>query len=1195
MSAPSRTIPALLLPIGLAGALVAAGGGGESEPIRYDRDIRPILSDRCFRCHGPDEAKRQKNLRLDLAESATADRGGYAAIVPGNPGRSELWRRVDVDDPEERMPPPDSNRRPLSADEKERVRRWIEEGAKYEPHWAFVPPERPPLPAVRDDAWCRNPVDRFVLARLEREGIAPSPDAAPETLIRRLFLDLTGLPPTPEEIDAFLADPSPEAYDAWVDRLLDEEPYASRTAERMAVPWLDAARYADTIGIHTDAGRQMWLWRDELLRALRENLPYDRFVTEQIAGDLLPDATESQKIASGFHRNHVATDEGGAIAEEYLVEYAVDRAATTGAVFLGLTLGCARCHEHKFDPVSQEDFYRFYSFFNSIDEPGLYSQEKDSNRAFEPAIEVPTPEQREERETLGAERERVRALLEEPAPNESPLRAAFLDDLLERGGLDWETPPVAEARSTGRATLAVQPDGSVLASGENPSTDNLVLRLRTERVASRLLLLEAIPDPSLPEGRIGRAENGNAVLTGVVAEAISVADPARREPVRFVWAWADHEQANGDFAVVNALSTGDRSGWAVDAHRREGGRVALFLADRPFGFEGGTDLVVRLEHRSVYARHVLGRVRLSLSPLREEGFDALAAAGRSWYLVGPFPADSGEAAFETAFGPEEDAALDLRRNFGFGNQFWKHDESLLDGRSNGRLPEGVNATYVAKRLFVPSPRAVEVSLGTDDGFRLFLDGREVASKKVDRTLEPDQDRVTLDLEAGVHVLVLKIVNTGGKAGFDWRPERREGELAGDLALALLPESASGADLAGRFERAWRIAFSPAHRERTEEVAALDARLAEIDARVPRTMVMKELDEPRETFVLVRGQYDRPDRDRPVSRGVPAALGRLPEGAPPNRLGLAWWMTAPENPLVARVAANRLWAIVFGEGIVRTSEDFGMQGEWPSHPGLLDWLSVEFRERGWDVRGILRLLVTSRTYRQDSRVRDDARERDPENAWLSFFPRRRLDAERVRDQALYVSGLLVEEFGGPSVKPYQPEGLWQEVSMPASNTRVFERGEGEDLWRRSLYTYWKRASPPPSMLTFDAPTRESCTIRRSTTNTPLQALVLWNDPQFVEAARALALRTLEEEDEDGARLVRMFRRCTGRVPGEGQREVLGRALDAFRRRYEEAPEDAEAVNAVGASPIPEGADPAELAAWTLLANALLSLDATITRS
>jgi len=442
--------------------------------------------------------------------------------------------------------------------------------------------------------------------------------------------------------------------------------------------------------------------------------------------------------------------------------------------------------------------------------------------------------------------------------------------------------------------------------------------------------------------------------------------------------------------------------------------------------------------------------------------------------------------------------------------------------------------------------------------------------------------------------VFKIINTSGPSGFYYRAMARAEELAGDLVVALVPASIRSLDLQSRLSLAWKTAYSPGYREDSALVASAQKRIMEIEARVPRTMVMKELPTTRPTYLLVRGQYDHPDQNRPITRGIPAAFGKLPANAPLNRLGLAMWLTAADNPLVARVAVNRYWEMLFGAGIVRTSEDFGQQGEWPSHPELLDWLAVEFRESGWDVRHMLRLMLTSATYRQSSRVRPELREHDPDNRLLAYFPRRRLGAECVRDQALYISGLLVERLGGPSVKPYQPEGIWQEVAMVQSNTRNFQRGDGPDLWRRSLYTYWKRACPPPSLMTFDAPTREACTIRRPSTDTPLQALVLWNDEQFVEAARMLATRTLHESSDDRVRIVRMFRRCVGRSPGPDELGPITESLNAFRARYRQAPAQAAKLVKVGEAPVPGDIEAPELAAWTMIANALMSLSATITQ-
>lgn len=1254
---------------------------------RYGRDIRPILSDRCFTCHGPDPSRRKAKLRLDEARFAVGEPGSGAVIIAGDPEASELWARLTSEDHDELMPPADSGKRALSTEERALIKAWIESGATYEPHWAFVAPSRPAVPAPAGDSssarWPRNDIDRFLLRAMESRGVAPSSEADRATLARRLFLDLTGLPPTPEEVASFVADQRPDAYERLVDTLLTTEPYRSRHAEHMAVPWLDAARYADTSGIHMDAGRQMWLWRDWVLQAYRDNMPFDRFLAEQLAGDLLADrltdrlGSSSQsdggdshphactdgdverelalRIASGFNRNHVTSDEGGAIDEEYLLEYAVDRASTTASVFLGLTMGCARCHDHKYDPISQEEFYGFLAFFNSVQEPGVYSQSPDANRALEPALRVPTVAQRAEREAILKELAALRETMDAPSPDEEAKRLAFLAALPHDAGVVWrETEPVAAASSDG-ATLKILEDRSVLASGANPARDDHLLKLRVEGGQLRLLLIEALTDPSLPHGRVGRAANGNAVLSGVEVEAVSLADDQQRQPVRFVWSWADIEQRDGDHAASNILESarlpgaeaaGDSSperGWAVAAHQRPGQRALLLLSEAPFGFEEGTELRVRLGYRSPYDGHSLGRLRIRAASLAGQT-DALAssAAGTSpaglallpvqsgtWHVVGPFPAKTNQSPFEAAFGPEESDTLDRGRNFDFGNQYWRPDHSLQDDRLNA-LGNTIGTTYVGRQIYVPTARSVDAFLGSDDGVRVFLNGEQILTRDVERSLARDQDRVTLPLRAGVNTLVLKVVNTGGEGGFFWRLAERVGStgdggvdqplgvLPHDLVAAVLPEGVGEPELASRMALAWRLSYLPEYLAGRTRLQALERQREAIDAASPQTMVMRERPEPRETFVMQRGLYDQPDRSRPVQRQVPTALGAVEGRGQADRLALAEWMLSPANPLTARVAANRLWEQFFGHGLVRTSEDFGLQGEWPSHPELLDWLAVEFREPSvasgvdgavpgpWDLQHLIRLIVGSSAYRQQSVVREDLREIDPENRLLAWFPRRRLGAEQTRDQALHVSGLLVEHFGGPSVKPYQPEGLWQEVAMPGSNTRVYAQGSGNELWRRSLYTYWKRAAPPPSLLTFDAPTRETCTIKRASTSSPLQALVLWNDVQFVEAARVLAERTLAEPlaesqagsasapDPDQARLARMFMRCVGRQPLERELAALGAALDHWRGRYADAPADAMALVAVGEAARRSDTPPAELASWTMIASSLLSLHATNTR-
>jgi hypothetical protein len=780
-------------------------------PVRFSRDILPILSENCFQCHGPDDKARKAKLRLDTQE------GARAVIVPGKSAESELVRRITSDDPDERMPPPRTNRT-LTARQKELLRLWVDQGAPWGKHWAYETPLRPDMPAVKNAAWPRNPIDRFVLARLEREGLAPSPEATRETLIRRVTLDLTGLPPTPHELDAFLADRAPDAYERLVDRLLASPRYG----ERMAMDWLDDARYADTNGYQNDFARTMWPWRDWVIAAYNRNLPFDRFVIEQVAGDLLPGATLSQRIASGFNRNNRTVTEAGSIDEEWRVENAVDRVETTTTVFLGLTMGCARCHDHKYDPISQKEFYQFFGFFNSVNEKGVYTEQRGN---VPPLITLPRPE-----------------------------------DL------------------------------------------------------ARLKQLDA---------------------------AIAAADAA---------------------------------------------------------------------------------VRAQEKVLAEQRRQA----------------------------PKQSTAVAPARN----------------------PPELQKAKQAAAKL---------------------------------------------------------------------RKEK-----------------------------------------------------ADYQQRIPSVMVMADLPKLRDTFVLKRGRYDMPDKSQKVEPGVPACLSRLPAGAPHNRLGLARWLVDLANPLTARVAVNRFWQRYFGAGLVRTTENFGIQGEPPSHPELLDWLATEFIHIGWDTKAMQKLIVTSATYRQTSAETPALQQRDPENRLLARGPRFRLPAEVVRDNALAISGLLTEKAGGPSVKPYQPAGLWEELAGGAGEGPYIQ-DKGANLYRRSLYVYRKRTVPHPAMATFDAPSREVCQVKRPRTNTPLQALELLNDVTYVEAARRLAQRMLAEGGSTAEqRLTFAFRLATARLPRPAELQVLLRGLECYQRAFHADAEAARRFVHHGDSPADDKVDAVELAAYTAAAGVILNLDETISK-
>ena len=1165
----------------------------EEIEIHFGRDIRPLLSDRCFLCHGPDRAMQKADLRLDSFEGATTDRDGQFAIVPGDPEASLLYQRIASENPRKLMPPPKSGKHALAPEEIERIRVWIESGAAYEEHWAFDPLSQPEVPDVEDVGWCHNAIDRFVLARMESASLSPSPEAEKATLARRLFIDVTGLPPTLDELDAYMADDSADAYEGLIEKLLTTEPYRTRYAERMATPWLDLARYADTSGIHMDAGRSIWPWRDWVLEAYRDNMPFDQFVIEQISGDQLPNPTTQQIIASGFNRNHVTSDEGGAINDEYLLEYAVDRTNTVGTVFLGLSVGCARCHDHKFDPVSTEEFYSLLAFFNNNEEPGVYSQIQDPYRALEPAFELRREEDRAritELETLLAS---LKTKRDTPSPDEAEQISAFINGLRTDGEWEWHQATIDSAMSKGGATMTVQTDGSVLATGVNPASDEYTLSLSTDETDLRTVLLEIMPDPSLHQNRVGRPENGNAIVSGISAEVISKTDPAIRRPIKFTWAWADLEQNDGgtDFRATNILRPDDGRVWALGAHQVAGGRAALLTTNQPFGYEGGSTIELKIDCNSVYAQHAIGRMKILLGSANDDALARLPVSQSNWYIVGPFPAGSGEEAYATAYGPEEDGPLDFTKTF--GTQSWRHAPGVIDGQ-NVNLAQGMGAEYVAREIHAPTARPLTLSMGSDDGIQIYRNGEQVFQRKINRGIAPDQDTVEIDLVKGRNTLVCKIVNTGGPGAIYYRRIPLETDIPNRLVSTLVPESSLRPVVLDAASAGWRARFSTEYQVASGEIKAVEQSLARVTTDVPKTMVMKERAQMRPTYVYTRGLYSQPDKNRPVSRAVPAALGILPTEETPSRVDLAEWLVGDENPLTARVTVNRFWEILFGRGLVETSDDFGLQGSWPTHPELLDWMASEFRDGGWDVQDMMRRILTSATYQQSSATRTDVIASDPGNKLLTSYPRQRLSAEQLRDQALYVSGLLTEELGGPSVKPYQPEGLWREVAMPQSNTRSFARGDGNDLWRRSLYTYWKRAAPPPSMVAFDAPTREYCATRRITTNTPLQALVLWNDEQFVEAARATAVRVLSNRKSERDNILQLYRICTGDVPSPSMARMMLKTLRAYRNRYVESNEDATRLLAVGESRFPSDIPVSEIAAWTMLANAILSSEAAIVK-
>ncbi len=987
---------------GLASGLEAA-----ESTVVYNRDVRPLLNKNCFVCHGLDEESREAGLRLDLREAAVAELdSGTIAIVPGNPEESEFVARITSDD-ESIMPPPESHKS-LAPEEIELLIRWIEQGAPYEQHWSLTPPQKTAPPQVESPEGDLSPIDAFVLSRLEQEGLKPARRADRHTLIRRLSLDLTGLPPSPAEVRAFVSDERPDAYQRLVDRLLASPHFG----ERMAVSWLDFARYADTHGYHIDSHRDMWAWRDWVIQAFNENMSFDEFTIWQLAGDLLPDATTEQLIASGFNRNHGINFEGGAIPEEYLVEYVVDRVNTTGTVWLGMTLGCARCHDHKYDAISQKEYFEMFAFFNTIDEKGLDGERGNA----EPKLQLPNKQQESEQKQL------INSI-----------------DSLEKQLSDWNK------------------------------------RLESEQ-----------------------------------------------------------EQ------------------WELQAGE-------LDHAQKPAGYKDS--------------------LWYGLPPIIEETVAEVLAAD---HVTGGHSIDIDEK-LEINGKPRE----------------WVAMTSMVDGHPHNFIFER-SANYLTRTISVDEPQTVTISVGCTDGLKLWFNGRKLVDRDAAMPRPTRQQEFTLELTPGENHFFAKVVNISWECQFYFAMRGVAKQLPASITEILaIPRTDREVDQKDKLQAFYRenIVTDSAYHKLRNQLADDKRRLDVLNSQIPTTMVMREMSQPRSTFRLDRGQYNSPQEE--VTATTPSMLPALPSEGPRNRLVLAEWLTDASHPLTARVAVNRLWQMLFGTGIVSTTEDLGTQGEWPTHPDLLDWLGVEFIESGWDVKHMLRLMVMSKTYQQASASTPEKLDRDPYNRLLSHGPRFRLQAEFVRDVALKVSGLLNPAIGGPSVKTYQPPGMWRELAHQKDNSKftaqIYEQSTGDALYRRSLYTFWKRSVPPPTLVAFDAPTRETCTVRRETTNTPLQALVLLNDPTFVEASRQLAQRMIHEAPNSPEEQAKHgFFLTISREPTDRELSILLKNYEQRLAEYQADPEAAEKLLNVGESPIEENIDSAQHAAWTCVASMLLNLDETITK-
>jgi len=1057
----------VLTMIGLL-CLVHVAQATESDLIDFSRDIRPILADTCYQCHGPDAQTREADFRLDLQDDVFKDHGNGQLVIPGKPSESVLLQRLLTTSVEQRMPPVDADRQ-LSSEQIELIRKWIEQGARWKQHWAFAPIKKSPLPIV--DSWIENAIDSFTLSAMYEHGLVPSANASKERLIRRATLDLTGLPPTQLEVDEFLADTAPDAYVKLIDRLLHDLRYG----ERQAMHWLDVARYADTNGYQTDGERHMWRWRDWVIDSFNKDQSFYDFTVEQLAGDLIPDGTTEQKLATGFNRNHRSNSEGGIVFEEYLVEYAVDRVDTTATVWLGLTLGCARCHEHKYDPITQKEFYQVMAFFNNIPERGRVIKYGNSF----PLLKVPTQSMQSEMDQHESVVDKFSAELTnklveimkrmrqiDAGPDRHAGRLPIINqDLLIQ--FDWDktmTPrqfPV-EARAV---------DYDVINTAE----------VDKELLQTKMIVGDK---PQFKSGVFGEALDLNETFQ--IGGGALIQFPGHQKLTLSTWIKVSGVQSG---VIMSMLNPDDQ---------------------RPQGF--------------------------------------------SWKLV--------DNCVEVDFGPRWlDDSVRMKTKSALRGDQWHHIAFTSDGTQMARgmaiYIDGVQqevevmldiftGTYKTKPTLVFGGEATDNLLQAQIDNTAFyvrdLTDREIEILSVRET--PEQLATLAKLTPWQQAKLLHYYLDQVDAGED-------GRLYHDLQLAR-------------------------HRQRLHL------------ASVPTSMVMQENNQRRKTHLLKRGQYDAPGEE--VSRGIPVALAAGQKHDMQSRLDFAQWIVGDNNPLTARVIVNRFWAQFFGRGIVASLENLGVQGDAPTHPKLLDWLAADFRENDWNVKRLLRLILTSATYQQDSVVTRKHLDVDVDNVWLSRAPRLRLQAEMIRDQALQASGLLVQRIGGMSARPYQPAGLWKEIASQA-----YVQGSGVELYRRSMYTFWKRTVPPPTMVTFDAASREYCVLQRSRTNTPLQALALLNEVAFVEAARNLAQQMLEYKAVDDAERLRWgWRQLTARYPTKYELTVLQKMLATSRKQYKTDIDSAKKLIAFGESVASSEFSSEELAAFTIVANLILNLDEVINR-
>ena len=1036
--------------LAVAGALLLASSAS-AERIQFNRDIRPIFSDTCYACHGPDENKVKGKLRLDSLEAARkGGKSGEPAIAPGHPEKSEVMKRLLTTDADDHMPPAEFHK-VLSKAQIALVEQWIKEGAEYQGHWAFQIPVKPAVPKIPAGG---NAIDAFLAQGFAAKGLKPNGDAPKATLLRRAALDLTGLPPSDADLQAYLADSSPDAWSKALDRLLASPHYG----ENMAMQWLDFARYADSNGFQSDTQRTMWPYRDWVIKAFNDNKPFDAFTVEQLAGDLLPHATRDQIVATAFHRNHRLNGEGGRIVEEWFAENVIDRIETTGSTWMGLTMNCCRCHDHKYDPISQKEFYQFFAYFNSNNESGVLDEFGGSGRTraggnTAPILSLPTEEQQKQIDLATTALNSAEAALKGIPSSQPELFAKWLDRqraAFSKEGVAWQPLSDEKVSAKENAEFKRLDDGSWLVSGGTADKETYVVEASPAPGLLTAVRLEALPDDSLPNKSLGRAFNGNFVLSAFEVR-LKTAD-GKTTNIPLVKAETDYDQAGWTIAKLAPApmtkgkakkASSDKAGWAIAGNEAKNRvpRKAIFTVS-PTPIPAGAKLIVVMRHEAV-ADHSIGRFRLNTSG---------------------------------------------------------QDAKLLSLKTDA-------ASEAARRLM---------------------------AKPVEKITPADRKAL--------------------EKLFTDSPEH--------------PRFAATAKVA-----AAKTAFETANNS-------------------PVTvMVMNELPKPRDAFVLLRGEYDKigPKVERALFRALPP----MPAGEPNNRLGFARWLVSGTHPLTGRIWVNRAWERFFGIGIVKTSEDFGSQAEWPSNPELLDWLAVEFVDRKWDMKAMQKLIMSSAAYRRSAAVTPEMLEKDPDNRLVARGPRFRLPAEVIRDQALWTAGLLVDKQGGPSVKPYMPEAVWDETSV-YGDMRNYKAETGEGLWRRSLYTIWKRTAAPPTMLLFDSAGREVCTVKRSRSNTPMQALSLLNEVTFVEAARKLAEQSLRQPGNNDAKLAWTFRKVVRRDATPAELAVLRKGLDKRLATYAADPSLAPKLLATGVSPAATDLDRNQLAAWTATANILLNLDETVTR-